>query len=123
MGGFPVSKGHPMNIASILALLEALAKQSGLQTVEQSLLPIIIVYIATHPGVTDAEIVSSEDGTLKHYYRGKIGFGVDIIWPYVEPALEQAITAEIPAARAALEPPPAPPVVTPEVSPTDPLMP
>lgn len=67
-----------MNAKAILQALEAF----GLPMLAAQLQPAI----ALNPTITDAELVSSEDGTLKHAIRGKIGWLVDFIWSDIEAA-------------------------------------
>jgi len=84
-----------MNTQQVLQILEL----EGISLASAKLAPAIAALLIKDPSLTDAQLVSTEDGTLKHYVRTKIGFFVDLFWSDVEPYVEQAITASIPQAR------------------------
>lgn len=76
-----------------------------------SLTAILSGYIAIErmkdPAADDATIAARADGDLKHYARGKVGWVVDLLWPFIEPEIDQAIQSELKVEKDAA--PPAPP--------------
>ena len=87
--------------SQVLQLLQV----QGESELVKMILPAITVQIMLNPSITDAQLLSSEDGSMKHFARKKIGFFVDFVWPFIEPTVDAAITAAIPPARAAATPP------------------
>lgn len=90
-----------LNESQVLQLLQV----EGIGQLEKVILPAITVQIMLNPSITDAQLLSTEDGSMKHFARKKIGFFVDFVWPFIEPTVDSAITAAIPQARAAATPP------------------
>lgn len=76
-----------MDTKTILAMLEAY----GLPVVAQGFVPVLTALKAANPGATAAQLAANEDGTLKHFIRGKIGFFVDLIWPFINPTLDSIL--------------------------------
>ena len=87
-----------MNQQQILAILRAF----GIQEFDSAIQPALVATLIINPNLTDDQLRSEEDGTIKHAARKKIGWVVDIVWPVIEPYVEQAITAAIPEARATI---------------------
>lgn len=85
-----------MNINQILAIL----KIYGITDVQNQIVGPLAVQIIANPGITDEQLTSDEDGSLKHFVRGKVGWAVDIIWPFIHTYVDQIITTAIPQARA-----------------------
>ena len=84
-----------MNESQILRVLA----QFGVSNLANALTAAVIVLLAKHPAATDAEILSDEDGSIKHTIRKKIGFLVDLIWPEIHPYVDQAIRSAIAGVR------------------------
>lgn len=82
---------------------EHLLEQYGVQAFGATVVPNLSLIIATNPGVSDNSLVSDEDGTMKHLVRGKIGWMVDFVWPFVSQYVDLAIRQAVPEARAAAE--------------------
>jgi len=91
-----------MNVKLLLASLASF----GISIAQEQLVAAVKIKIAANPSITDEDLVSNEDGTLKHLVRGKIGFLVDFLWPDIEPTLNEVIFAAAAEARAELAPSP-----------------
>ena len=79
---------------------EKLLEQYGIQAFGATVIPNLALIIATNPNASDTDLVSREDGFMKHTVRGKIGWFVDFVWPFVAQYVDLAITQAIPEARA-----------------------
>jgi len=75
-------------------ILQVLA-QLGVSNLATALTAGVAVLLATNPAATDADLLSEDEGTLKHTIRTKIGWLVDLIWPSIQPYLDQAIRTAI----------------------------
>ena len=80
--------------------IEQILLAYGISLTAQQLTATVIALKITTPGITDTTLLSTEDGTIKHLIRTKIGFFVDLIWGAIEPYIDQAITAAIAQADA-----------------------
>jgi len=79
-------------------ILQVLA-QLGVSNLSTALTAGVAVLLATNPAATDADLLSEDEGTLKHTIRNKIGWLVDLIWPSIQPYLDQAIRTAIASVR------------------------
>jgi hypothetical protein len=104
-----------MNNQTILAILKAF----GINEVANTIVALVTVQLAINPGATDAQLLSQEDGTIKHAIRGKIGWAIDIIWPFVGSYVDQAITQAIATVRASATPIADPPTTDLPAAPTE----
>jgi hypothetical protein len=84
-----------MNEQQLLGVLAAF----GVSNLANSLVAGITVMLAKNPNATDDDLLSEDDGTIKHAIRQKIGWLVDIVWPAVQPYVDQSIRAAIAMAR------------------------
>jgi hypothetical protein len=80
-------------------LIIQILKTEGLDLASQTFVNGLSAYLTKNKTATDAQLVSAEDGSFKHYIRTKIGFFVDIFWGEAEAYVDEAIAAAIPAAR------------------------
>lgn len=85
-----------MNEQQILQILA----QFGVSNLSNALVAGVQALLAKNPTAADADLLSEDDGSLKHIIRGKIGFLVDLLWPDIQPYLDQAISAAIATVRA-----------------------
>lgn len=90
-----------MNEQQLLQVLAAF----GITNLANSLVAGITVLLIKNPNATDAELLADDDGTLKHTIRGRIGWLVDLIWPEVQPYVDQAIRQAIAQVRASASAP------------------
>ena len=79
-------------------ILQVLA-QFGISNLAGGLVAGVIVLLAKNPGATDADLLADDEGALKHAIRRKIGWLVDLLWPEIQPYLDQAIRAAIATVR------------------------
>ena len=89
-----------INTTATVSQIEAILLKVGLQQFEDGLTPSVEVLIMTNPGITDEAIVITLDGQAKHAMRGKIGWAVDFLWPFIETYVVQAIQETINTVRA-----------------------
>lgn len=80
-----------MDFKSFLAYAEGI----GLEKLESALEAMVRVQLLTTPNASDADVAIAIDGHLKHEARGKIGFAVDFIWPFIKGHIDTAILAAI----------------------------
>lgn len=85
-----------MDIKLLLSYLSTF----GIQLLQEQLVAAIKIKVLANPSISDTDLVSTEDGTLKHSVRGKIGFFVDFLWPDIEPTLDRVILAAAAEAHA-----------------------
>jgi len=79
-------------------ILQVLA-QLGVSNLANALTAGVAVLLATNPAATDADLLSEDEGTLKHTIRKKIGWLVDLVWPSIQGYLDQAIRTAIATVR------------------------
>jgi len=79
-----------------LQLLELI----GLPNVAKLFTAGVFVLLAKNPSATDQELLSEDEGSLKHRARKHIGFLVDLVWPEISPYLDQVLTQAIAQVRA-----------------------
>ena len=79
-------------------ILQVLA-QFGVANLSNALTAAVTVLLAINPASTDADLLSEEDGSIKHIIRTKIGWLVDFIWPEVQPYIDQSIRSAISTVR------------------------
>lgn len=79
----------------------ALLAKYGVQAFGSVVVPTMALVIYANPKITDEQLVSEEDGTLKRQVRHHIGWGVDFVWPFVDQYVDLAVRHAIPEARAA----------------------
>jgi len=84
---------------NITTLAEYYLKVYGIPLVAEGFVAPLSALLAKDPSLTDAQLVSNEDGSLKHYVRRKIGFFVDLVWPEIEPALDSLLQAAVAIVR------------------------
>jgi hypothetical protein len=73
--------------------------QFGVSNLANALVAGIVVLLAKNPNATDADLLSEDEGSIKHIVRGKIGWLVDLIWPDIQPYLDQSIRTAIATVR------------------------
>lgn len=79
---------------------QTILQMYGIPYAVQQFEPAIAAQLVINPALTDAQLVADEDGTLKHFVRGKIGFFVDFVWPAVEPELDSILALAVANVRA-----------------------
>lgn len=90
-------KDTTMNVSQeqAIAILEAF----GIHEFSATAAPGLAALLILNPDLTDAQLISEEDGSLKHLARKKIGWLVDVVWPAVSGYVDQVIAVAIPTAR------------------------
>ena len=76
-----------LNFSQIIQIAEKL----GLQSIEAGLPVMVEVHLLANPGESMSEVETEVAGAIKHQMRGKLGWFVDFIFPYIQQAIEDEI--------------------------------